>query len=206
MADRPVRAPDIGELQTLVLAADTGSIAAAGKQLGISPAAAAKRIRQLESLAGQALLERSHRGVSLTAEGRAVYRSAEVLLAESARLTSSLVELRGGSDPLRIGGLRSLIHGSEVRRSAERMLSEMEAVFAQVFHGSPDAIVLTDMDEGYVYDANDAFCRLVGRDRAEVLTHTTVELGVWPEDERLAAIRTLREEGAVEELLRTVVI
>ncbi|MGZ6692808.1 MAG: PAS domain S-box protein, partial [Solirubrobacteraceae bacterium] len=94
--------------------------------------------------------------------------------------------------------------GSGPLPSAERMLSEMEAVFAQVFHSNPDAIVLTDLDEGHVFDANDAFCRMLRRERDEVLGRTTVELGLWGEDERQNGIRQLREDGVVEGMERTV--
>jgi LysR family glycine cleavage system transcriptional activator len=54
----PVRSPDLAELDTLVVCAVEGSLAATAARLGISRPAVAKRIKNLEALVGRPLLHR----------------------------------------------------------------------------------------------------------------------------------------------------
>lgn len=54
-------------IQCLIKAVQTGSIAAAGRQLGISPAAASQNIARLEQQLGSRLLVRTTRQLALTA-------------------------------------------------------------------------------------------------------------------------------------------
>jgi PAS domain S-box-containing protein len=69
-------APQLSEIEAFVIAVDEGSIAQAAHLLHITPAAAAKRIRQLEALAQGPLLERGARGVQPTEIGTRLYPSA----------------------------------------------------------------------------------------------------------------------------------
>jgi len=87
-------------LEAFALAVDEGSIAAAAARLRITGPAAAKRIRQLEELAGTPLLIRGRRGVTATEMGGRLYPLAREALAARVRVIGAL---KGAAtdDPLR---------------------------------------------------------------------------------------------------------
>jgi PAS domain S-box-containing protein len=86
------------------------------------------------------------------------------------------------------------------RKRAEEALHESEDKFSKVFHSSPVAIALSTIEEGRYLDANDAFLQMLQRSRDEVIGHTSLELGVWAEPERAAAVAKIKEQGAVHNL------
>ncbi len=67
-----------------------GSMAAAGRELGLSPATVSERLAALEAHYGTRLLNRTTRALSLTEEGRALAEGAPNLLAEADELESRL--------------------------------------------------------------------------------------------------------------------
>lgn len=67
-----------------------GSLAAAGRELGLSPASVSERLAALERYYGVALLTRTTRAISLTDEGRLLVEGARRLLAEAEELESRL--------------------------------------------------------------------------------------------------------------------
>jgi DNA-binding transcriptional LysR family regulator len=104
---RLLRTPDINELRSLCVAADSGTLGRAAMRLGISQPALTKRLQGLEQLAGQQLLERSPRGVTLTPAGRRIYEEAAPLLATAARIEELLAGMRQRSAPLRLAASHS---------------------------------------------------------------------------------------------------
>jgi DNA-binding transcriptional LysR family regulator len=77
---REVLTPDaLGLLQAV---ADTGSFAAAARQLGLVPSAVTYRVRQIEDALDVLLFDRSSRQARLTAAGHELLRSGEQLLQE----------------------------------------------------------------------------------------------------------------------------
>lgn len=61
--------PDLSQLKTFVLTSEFGSLAAAARTLGISPAAVSKQLTRLEEELGLQLLLRSTRRLELTEVG-----------------------------------------------------------------------------------------------------------------------------------------
>lgn len=61
---------NLGDIRLFVEAAQLGSLSAAGRKLGLSPAAASARLVKLEAALHAQLLERSTRKLKLTDEGR----------------------------------------------------------------------------------------------------------------------------------------
>jgi DNA-binding transcriptional LysR family regulator len=104
---RLVRTPEISELRSLCAAAETGSLGRAALRLQISQPALSKRLQGLEQLAGVTLLERSPRGVSLTAEGRRVYEEARRLLTLAEGVEDMMAGLREQSAPVRLAASHS---------------------------------------------------------------------------------------------------
>ena len=72
---------DERKLRAFIAAADRGSLAKAGQELNVSAVSVMARIDALEDLVGARLLERTPRGVVMTAEGRSFYEDAQRMLA-----------------------------------------------------------------------------------------------------------------------------
>jgi PAS domain S-box-containing protein len=85
-------------------------------------------------------------------------------------------------------------------RRAEEALAESEARFRGAFEQSAVGIALADL-EGRVLRANDAFCRMVGRERGEILGRTS--MGYTHEGDVVANGGLLRamKEGTAESLV-----
>ena len=75
-----------------------------------------------------------------------------------------------------------------LHKQAEETHWKSEEKFAKIFRSSPTAIAITKMSNGCLIDVNQAFEKLFGCRREEVIGRTSVELGMWydPKDrERL---------------------
>ncbi len=88
---QPLQSADLGFLVTL---AASGSLSAAGRELGVSKAAVSKRLALLEGRAGVLLVTRSTRRMSLTPEGEVVVERARRILAEIDELAALLTRSR----------------------------------------------------------------------------------------------------------------
>lgn len=88
---------DLVTLRLFVAAVDSGSLTAGAEQLGLSLAAASKRIAELESHVGTPLLERSKRGVVPSAAGAALLPHAAELVARLAQLALAMNDVRAGT-------------------------------------------------------------------------------------------------------------
>ena len=75
-------------LNTFVVVADRGSMAAAARVLNITPAAVAQQIRTLERELGAPLIARAGRTVSLTEEGARILQRARDLLRDVSDMRS----------------------------------------------------------------------------------------------------------------------
>ncbi|GLH70601.1 histidine kinase [Geothrix rubra] len=84
------------------------------------------------------------------------------------------------------------------RKLAEQALQASEARFLAVFKASPVGIMLSNLADGGIIDANPAFLGLIGRSLEEVLGRSTLELGLWVRPEqRQDTLRLIRETGRV---------
>lgn len=75
----------------------------------------------------------------------------------------------------------------------ERALEESERRFTAVFRDSPVAIGISRLADGVFLDVNEAFVRLHGYTREEIVGHTSKELGLWHTTDREAVVQRLRE-------------
>ncbi len=67
-------------LESLIAVAELGSITAAARQQNLTPGAVAQRVASLESEIGATLLDRSGRGMSLTAiESQVILRARAIV-------------------------------------------------------------------------------------------------------------------------------
>jgi PAS domain S-box-containing protein len=63
---------------------------------------------------------------------------------------------------------------------------------------SPDAVLVTRLDDGCIVEANEAFLRMTGYRRDEIIGHSTLDAGFWANPEvRSSLVDELTEKGAV---------
>lgn len=70
------------------------------------------------------------------------------------------------------------------RKDAEERLRQSEEKFSQLFHLSPEAITLINMETRTLVDANQAFFALTGLERADVIGKEIAELDFLPDVDR----------------------
>ena len=95
---------------------------------------------------------------------------------------------------------------SELSYSNIRIAQTLEALrksekkFSTLFHSSPVYIAFTALDDGCFLDVNDAFTKITGYQREEVLGRTPVGIGLWfnPE-ERTKFIKLAQQHGGFHE-------
>ena len=85
----------LSQLRDVVAVAETGSLRAAGRLLGIAQPAITRSIREIEHELGAILFERHAKGVRLTEIGRAFVKRAESVQAEVRRAQEEIDQLKG---------------------------------------------------------------------------------------------------------------
>ncbi|MCP4687211.1 MAG: PAS domain S-box protein, partial [Desulfobacterales bacterium] len=86
------------------------------------------------------------------------------------------------------------------RKRAEEALRESEEKFSTIFKLSPNALVLTGIEDGKLYEINKSFTRMFGYTKEEIEGRTSLDLKIWPNrDERKEVIEKLVEEGKLED-------
>ncbi len=99
---RPPRSPQLEELRAFCTAVDLGGIGRAAQRLRLSQPAISRRLKSLEELVGTPLLERSPRGVTMTAAGERLYVHARRLIADLDELGGLLEQIRGSSETVHL--------------------------------------------------------------------------------------------------------
>src|SRR5262245_59239722 len=84
----------LNEMAVFVRVADAGSMSAAGRALGMSPAMVSKRIAQLEARLGGRLLNRTTRRLYLTEEGSAFHSRTARILADIEETEAAVAGMR----------------------------------------------------------------------------------------------------------------
>ncbi|MFI5620140.1 LysR family transcriptional regulator [Streptomyces sp. NPDC051567] len=92
------RVPDLGAMELLLAVARIGSLSGAARRLGITQPAASSRIRAMETRLGVALVDRSPRGSTLTAEGALVTDWARRVVEAAEAFDAGAQALRGRRD------------------------------------------------------------------------------------------------------------
>jgi two-component system cell cycle sensor histidine kinase/response regulator CckA len=93
-------------------------------------------------------------------------------------------------------GIMGISRDITERKRADKALRESMELFRLTFQTSPDAININRLEDGMFVNINDAFTRLTGFTRKDVIGKTSLSLHIWhnPAD-RKKLIRGLRENG-----------
>src|SRR5439155_13588922 len=76
--------------------------------------------------------------------------------------------------PCHAKGVKATVARADRLRMVPPPLAQANDVLFKAFHLSSDAIAVTRVDDGRIVDANEAFLRLVGFERDEVIGRTTL--------------------------------
>jgi PAS domain-containing protein len=199
----PIRPPSLDELETLVTCAAEGSLASAATTLSISRPAVAKRIANLEALAGRPLLRRAGNGVTLTNAGAKLVAATPPIFHQREILLEVLAEIRNES--ARSARLRELLgHTPTATRAAQRpeaRLTTAERLLEFIVAASSNGVVLCDAGTTAVEEANGAFCAFVGRERSQILGSPLGDAGLsFAGESHADVVKRLAREGPLEKL------
>lgn len=189
----PLRRPDLVELKTLACTAALGTVAAAAAELGVTRAAASKRLRNLEAIVGVALLHRTTQGVTLTVAGQAVLDAAHAVLFQANELQTTIAEIKkGAGSPDDVAPAMRFLGGLAAgpAPSVYASLRDAERLVSEIFHSSPLALAVTEPVSGLIADANAAYAELSGIPVNELIGKTFDELGVTASPDVLHRVAT----------------
>ncbi len=103
----------------------------------------------------------------------------------------------------RNGALNILVMCQDVteRKRMEEALRESESKFFKAFHATPSVLVIASLTDGSYKEVNEAFERVIGYRRDEVIGRSALNLSIWqnPED-RAMILRMLAEGKKVRDL------
>ena len=106
-------------------------------------------------------------------------------------LTSTLIRSAAGH----VEGYQGIIRDITSQKKAEAALRQSEEKFSKIFRSSPDWVAISLLDDGRLIDVNDAFLKITGYSREEVIGKTSAELGLWVDPgERKRVVGLMREK------------
>jgi diguanylate cyclase (GGDEF)-like protein/PAS domain S-box-containing protein len=95
-------------------------------------------------------------------------------------------------------GVYGLYRDITERKLAEQALRSSEEKFSKVFRLSPDVLTLSSPESGLLMDVNDAFVKLTGYARDEVIGRPVAEFNLWAHpEERERMVDQLRRNAVV---------
>ncbi|MBI2678885.1 MAG: PAS domain S-box protein [Candidatus Koribacter versatilis] len=184
------------------------SVDASGKFLFVSPAVERLLGYKPEELIGRSMLE------LLAPEERGA--GAQVLterLAGAIGSTERRILTRDGQARWVWGSARPIFERGSVvglsgvvmdvtdRVLAQQALRESEEKLSRVFQTSPDAITLSTLEDGHYLEVNEAFLRVTGFARDEVIGRSSFEIGLWVDPmARATMLDELNHGGRVRNL------
>ncbi len=102
---------------------------------------------------------------------------------------------------LPFGRAMNLEKSLNIRLQIEDELRVSETKFATAFRASPDAIAISNLDNGTYIEINDRCLQMLGYTRAETIGRSDIDLAIWanPAD-RMAIFKQLQDRGTVSNL------
>ena len=97
-------------------------------------------------------------------------------------------------------GLWGTMINKTALKNAELALKKSKEMFSRALELSPDAIVISRLEDGQIIDVNDGFRVLTGYSRDEVLKVSTVDMGLWEDSSRRSELlRLISENGTIRD-------
>lgn len=92
-----------------------------------------------------------------------------------------------------------LIYGLIRSKRSDERAEALEKKFTILFHHNPVWMVVSTVEEGRFLDVNEAFTRITGYSREDVIGKTSVSFGLWIDpEERKKVIDLLKREGKLD--------
>ena len=100
-----------------------------------------------------------------------------------------------------VNGFQVVAREVTERKRVEQALRESEERFSKAFHSSPAGMAISRLEDGRVLDVNEAFVRVSGFSREELIGMSSLDIGIWvnPDDRRQLA-EALRRDGFLRHL------
>jgi PAS domain S-box-containing protein len=87
----------------------------------------------------------------------------------------------------------------EAQALAEEALRQTNTLFRTAFETSPDAVVITRVEDGIIIDVNSGFTKYTGYDRGEVIGRSVIDLDFWTDlNKRNIYLNEVLEKGSAE--------
>ena len=127
--------------------------------------------------------------------GKAQAQACELrMLRDGATSVWALIESTAGRDPDGALVFRYTVSDITERKRAEAALKESEERFKTVFQVCPEPLVIIAFGPGRYVDVNEAYLRLTGYSREELIGRTTLEVGIYIDPEDRDRIREVVEK------------
>lgn len=123
------------QLNALVTIADTGSIRAAARTLGLSPAALTRTIRDLEADLHVSLVNRSPTGITFTDYGRALVVHARLVIGQIAQAEAEIDLMRRAPSGKLVVGVTPWVALAFLSETTRRFLARMPDVQLEFYEG-----------------------------------------------------------------------
>ena len=121
---------------------------------------------------------------------------------QSRRKSGELFDVVLSAEPIEISGTRYLLCNVidiTERKRAEAVLTETKLRFEKIFNSSPLGISITRLSDGRLVDVNDAWLRMLGFEREEVLLHTVLDLHVYADlEQRRQVLEQIARDGRLQ--------
>ncbi len=96
-------------------------------------------------------------------------------------------------------GIIGISHDITERKQLEEAQRKSQRLFSTVFRVNPGATILSLLADGKCVDANEAYAKLTGYTRKELIGKTTLELNIWiSAEERQRVVTELARKGHLE--------
>ena len=120
-----------------------------------------------------------------------------VLLAALVATTFQRFLKQKDDDYLALGATHEkLIKEMKDRKLAEEALQQSATLFRTVFETSPDAIIITRIEDSVIVDVNSGFTAYTGYDRGEVVGRSVLDIDIWKDlDQRKALLDEVFANG-----------
>jgi two-component system cell cycle sensor histidine kinase/response regulator CckA len=103
--------------------------------------------------------------------------------------------LQSGGRKTRVTAIRDITE----RKRVEQAHQQSEERFAKAFDSSPEGISISTQKEGRLLEVNDAYVRMMGYERSELIGKTVKELNLWAPGERDRVLDKLEVSGAIRD-------